>query len=82
MITTTDQPRREGPVTATLNSSTINPLTNIEQRHSQRDEMIRAAEREFVAAVGRALESEETSTHRTCAVQWAQILDGLRATRA
>ena len=67
---------REGPVTTAMYPSTI------EHRHTLRDEMIRSAEREFVAAVGRALESEDTATHRTCAVQWAQILDGLRATRS
>ncbi len=54
---------------------------SIDQRHLQRDEIIRAAEREFVAAVSRAIEAEDTATHRTCAVQWAQILEGLRATR-
>ena len=58
-----------------------NPALSIDQRHTQRDEIIRAAEREFVAAVGRALAAEDTATHRTCAVQWAQILEGLRATR-
>jgi hypothetical protein len=75
---------REGPVTTTINSlhNSVNSLGTIEHRHTQRDEMIRAAEREFVAAVGRALGHEETATHRTCAVQWAQILDGLRATRS
>jgi hypothetical protein len=31
--------------------------------------------------VSRALDAEDTATHRTCAVQWAQILEGLRATR-
>jgi hypothetical protein len=69
---------REGPVTTAMYPT----IGTIEQRHTLRDEMIRAAEREFVAAVGRALESEDTATHRTCAVQWAQILDGLRATRS
>jgi len=54
---------------------------SIDQRHTQRDEIIRGAEREFVAAVIRALEAEDTATHRACAVQWAQILEGLRATR-
>jgi hypothetical protein len=55
--------------------------TTSEQRRLARDETIRAAEQEFVAAVQRALHCEETTTHRACAVQWAQILDGLRATR-
>ncbi|MFN8025309.1 MAG: hypothetical protein U0W40_02800 [Acidimicrobiia bacterium] len=67
-------------MTATLD--TVNRVSSIEQRHVMREEMIRAAEREFVAAVGRALEHEDTATHRTSAVQWAQILDGLRATRS
>lgn len=69
-------------MTATLHTSSVNPVSSIEQRHTLRDEMIRGAEREFVAAVGRALEHEDTATHRACAVQWAQILDGLRATRS
>jgi hypothetical protein len=56
-------------------------LSTSEQRRVARDEIIRAAEQEFVAAVGRALHGEETATHRVCATQWAQILDGLRATR-
>jgi hypothetical protein len=69
-------------VTITIeNPGTQNNGMSIDQRHTQRDEIIRAAEREFVAAVGRALDSEDTATHRTCAVQWAQILEGLRATR-
>ena len=60
----------------------VGGVNTIEHRHTLRDEMIRAAEREFVTAVGRALEHEDTATHRACAVQWAQILDGLRATRS
>ena len=66
---------------ATSSTGTQNAGMSIDQRHTQRDEIIRAAEREFVAAVSRAIDAEDTATHRTCAVQWAQILEGLRATR-
>ncbi len=74
---------REGPVSITETVVRLRPdgATTAEQRRSARDEIIRAAEREFVAAVRRAIDAEETVTHRTCAVQWAQILEGLRATR-
>jgi hypothetical protein len=41
--------------------------------------LIARAESEFLLAVGRALEHEETATHRKAAVQWAQILTALRA---
>jgi hypothetical protein len=75
--------RRERPVTSTqavVHLRTETTSTS-EQRRTARDEIIRASEREFVAAVDRALNGEETSTHRACAVQWGQILEGLRATR-
>jgi len=84
MVTTAEETiEREGPVTTAISSvNSVNTAGNIEHRHTVREEMIRAAEREFVTAVGRALEHEDTATHRACAVQWAQILDGLRATRS
>ncbi len=40
--------------------------------------LIAASESEFLLAVGRALEHEETATHRKAAVQWAEILGALR----
>jgi hypothetical protein len=85
MTSTNNEPnQREGPVTITEAVISLRPdgVSSAEQRRSARDELIRAAEREFVAAVGRAIEGEETTTHRACAVQWAQILEGLRSTRS
>lgn len=41
-------------------------------------QLIAASESEFLLAVGRALEHEETATHRKAAVQWAEILGALR----
>jgi len=40
--------------------------------------LLAASETEFLRAVGRALEHEETATHRKAAVQWAEILGALR----
>jgi hypothetical protein len=40
--------------------------------------LLAASESEFLRAVGRALEHEETATHRKAAVQWAEILGALR----
>jgi hypothetical protein len=40
--------------------------------------LLAASESEFLRAVGRALEHEETATHRKAAVQWAEILGTLR----
>jgi hypothetical protein len=42
-------------------------------------QLIAASESEFLLAVGRALEHEETATHRKAAVQWAEILGALHA---
>ena len=41
-------------------------------------QLIAASQSEFLLAVGRALEHEETATHRKAAVQWAEILGALR----
>ena len=41
-------------------------------------QLLAASESEFLRAVGRALEHEETATHRKAAVQWAEILGALR----
>jgi hypothetical protein len=62
--------------------SRANRGSQSEKRRVAREEIIRAAEQEFLDAVARAIHGEETSTHRARAVQWAEILAGLRATRA
>jgi hypothetical protein len=45
---------------------------------SNAGQLLAASESEFLRAVGRALEHEETATHRKAAVQWAEILGALR----